>query len=104
MFGAQHHDDVSQRHAKRASCARCQSTERLVTGDGPTVCWPCALAWGSFAALVTGGPTSVEPVMVSVCRTGHHRPRPGCAWCLGRLTDRNGSEAPDPRGRRGPAA
>ncbi|HEY5629886.1 MAG TPA: hypothetical protein VIR16_10280 [Candidatus Limnocylindrales bacterium] len=105
MFGAQRHDDdPSFRLAGQPACARCHSTEHLLTGDGRLVCWPCALAWGSFAALVTTGPSTIEPVMVATCRTGHHRPRPGCAWCLGRLGEQSAFGLPGPNGQRGPAA
>lgn len=105
MFGPQRRNgDTSREFHEGLTCGRCHSTRRLVTDDGPVVCWPCLVAWGSFAGLVTAGPTAIEPVMVSMCRTGHHRPRPGCAWCLGRLGERSPLGTPDPNGQRGPAA
>lgn len=106
MFGSQRHaDDLDLRLADQPACTRCHSVEHLLIDDGPIVCWPCALAWGSFAGLVTGGPTSIEPVMVAMCRTGHHQPRPGCAWCRERLGEQRAPGLPGtgPNRQRGPA-
>jgi hypothetical protein len=102
MFNERRNGGSASWQATAPACRRCGSQRRLVVGDGVVVCWPCAFAWGSFAALVTAGPTAFEPVMVDTCRIGHHRPRQDCAWCLGRMgADRVGLGSSDARRGRG---
>lgn len=51
----------------KAACDRCKSTEHLIVGDGPAVCFACV-------ALLTGAaadPTSVTPRLRDVLRELH---------------------------------